>query len=328
MEPVISPREKRDARHEIVCLGPGVPAYHIVSTALDGRYRIEKDVLADPRRSVVLQRVRFISLQGSLSDYHLYALLAPHINNMGADNTAWVGEMKGVPMLFASRDDTALALASSAPWLKRSAGFVGASDGWQDLNDHFQMTWTYDRAENGNTALTGEIDLAACQGEFTLALGFGEQPMEAAHLARASLLDGFDAALEAYTAEWTAWHKTLLNLETSTSTVSPYPYQRRRPAHPRSQGFQRRDHRLALHPVGQQQGRQRSGRLSPGVDPRPGREHRRPVRRRRRRGTRRACCATCRSPRRRTGTGRRTCGWTAPPTGRASSSTKRPSPSS
>jgi glucoamylase len=214
--------EKRDARHEIVCLGQGVPAYHIVSTALDGRYRIEKDVLADPRRSVVLQRVRFVPLQGSLSDYHLYALLAPHINNMGADNTAWVGEMKGVPMLLASRDDTALALASSAPWLKRSAGFVGTSDGWQDLNDHFQMTWTYERAENGNTALTGEIDLATCQGEFTLALGFGEQPMEAAHLARASLLDGCDSALEAYTAEWTAWHKTLLNLETSTSTVSPY----------------------------------------------------------------------------------------------------------
>ncbi len=214
--------EKRDARHEIGCLGQGVPAYHIINTALDGRYRIEKHILSDPRRSVVLQRIRFIPLQGSLSDYHLYALLAPHINNMGAENTAWVGDMKGVPMLLASRDDTALALASSAPWLKRSAGYVGTSDGWQDLSDHFQMTWAYERAENGNTALTGEIDLAACQGEFTLALGFGEQPMEAAHLARASLLDGFDAALEAYTEEWTAWHKTLLNLETSTSTISPY----------------------------------------------------------------------------------------------------------
>ena len=36
------------------------------------------------------------------------------------------------------------------------------------------MTWDYTRAENGNVALTGEIDLAACDGEFTLALGFGE----------------------------------------------------------------------------------------------------------------------------------------------------------
>ena len=35
------------------------------------------------------------------------------------------------------------------------------------------MTWEYTRAENGNVALTGEIDLAACGGEFVLALGFG-----------------------------------------------------------------------------------------------------------------------------------------------------------
>ena len=69
-------------------------------------------------------------------------------------------------MLFAQREFAALALASSAPWLKRSVGFVGYSDGWQDLSQHFQMEWEYDRAENGNIALTGEIDLAACNGEF------------------------------------------------------------------------------------------------------------------------------------------------------------------
>ena len=37
-------------------------------------------------------------------------------------------------MLFAQRGRLALALACSVPWLKRSAGFVGASDGWQDVS--------------------------------------------------------------------------------------------------------------------------------------------------------------------------------------------------
>jgi glucoamylase len=205
--------EKRDARHDVSYLSHGVPAYHIASTAENGRYRIEKDIIADPRRSVVLQRIRFTPLQGKLEDYHLYALLAPHIENQGEGNTAWVDEMKGEPMLFASRAETALALGCSVPWVHRSAGFVGASDGWQDLHDHYRMTWTYDRAENGNTALTGEIDLGACQGEFILALGFGELPMEAGHLVRASLLDGFDAALQAYIQEWKDWQTSLRDLE-------------------------------------------------------------------------------------------------------------------
>ena len=47
------------------------------------------------------------------------------------------------------------------------------SDGWEDLLQHKRLTWSYQRAENGNTALVGEIDLAACGGEFLLMLGFG-----------------------------------------------------------------------------------------------------------------------------------------------------------
>ena len=96
-----------------------------------------------------------------MRDYRLYALLSPHLSNFGKGNTGWIDSYKGRPMFFAQREFAALALASSAPWLKRSVGFVGYSDGWQDLSQHFQMEWEYDRAENGNIALTAEIDLAA-----------------------------------------------------------------------------------------------------------------------------------------------------------------------
>jgi glucoamylase len=96
-----------------------------------------------------------------LTEYNLYALLAAHLGNHGAGNTGWVGDYKGVPMLFASRESLALALACSVPWKKRSVGFVGTSDGWQDLMKHKVMSWQYGRAQNGNVALTGEVDLAA-----------------------------------------------------------------------------------------------------------------------------------------------------------------------
>ena len=104
------------------CRSSRGPAYRILNTAVDGRYRIEKEVLTDPWRDVVLQRVRFVPLQGTLADFRLYVLLAPHLANRGQRHTAWVGDYKGAPMLLAERDHHALALASTAPWLARSAG--------------------------------------------------------------------------------------------------------------------------------------------------------------------------------------------------------------
>ena len=49
------------------------------------------------------------------------------------------------------------------------------------------MTWEYTRAENGNVALTAEIDLLRSQGNFVLTIGFGKDPDEAARNAIASL---------------------------------------------------------------------------------------------------------------------------------------------
>src|SRR5574341_897225 len=51
--------EKRHARHETGCPFPGVPYYRLTNTCHRGRYRIEKGVITDPERPVVLQRVRF-----------------------------------------------------------------------------------------------------------------------------------------------------------------------------------------------------------------------------------------------------------------------------
>jgi glucoamylase len=200
--------EKRDAGHKVEWLADGVPAFKLVNTCRDGRYRIEKQIVSDPLRDTVLQKVQFIPQQGALSWYHLHVLLAPHLGNQGGGNTAWVGEFEGMPLLFAQRNGDSLALACSAPWLKRSVGYVGSSDGWRDLKEHKRMAWEYTRAENGNVALTGEIDLSKSHGDFVLALGFGNDPDEAARNATASLRDGFDKAKQDYITGWQEWIKT------------------------------------------------------------------------------------------------------------------------
>lgn len=118
--------EKRDAEHSIEPFEDGVPAYRLVNTAADGTYRIEKRIITDPERPVLLQEISFTLLRGTVADHRVYALLAPHLVNAGMGNTAWVDDYEGKPVLFASGRGVYLALASSLPWGACSAGYVGA----------------------------------------------------------------------------------------------------------------------------------------------------------------------------------------------------------
>jgi len=198
--------ERTGTRTEVSWLADGVPAFRIVNTCRQGRFIIDKTVLTDPDRTVLLQRTRFSA--GIPGKQRLYVLLAPHLTNQGRGNNARVGEYKGMPMLFADGDGEALALASSVPWLARSAGYVGTSDGWQDLHIHGRLTWEYEEALDGTVALIGEVDLSSGP-DLVLALGFGRTIAEAALRARLSLSRGFEEVSAAYVAGWTQWQASL-----------------------------------------------------------------------------------------------------------------------
>lgn len=138
-------------------------------------------------------------------------------------NTAWVGEHKGQRILFASGRSVSVALASSLPWGDCSAGYVGFSDGWQQLRDGGALEPAFERAEDGNVALTGEIGFPAGKGMALLALGFGAWPEEAAEIALASLKGGFEAAAETYAANWRKFQAGLEKLDRhSASGLNTY----------------------------------------------------------------------------------------------------------
>ncbi len=207
--------EKRDTDSVVRTFADGVPAYELTNTHRPGegakpRFRIVKQVISDPRRDVVLQRVRLDRLDSS--PLRLHALLAPHLVNAGTSNTAWLGDYKGQQMLFAEGGGAALALAASRPWRARSVGYAGTSDGWQDLSRHFKLTWSYDRAVDGNVALVGEVALPE-DDTVVFALGFGASPMEAAFRARASLEDDFDELTAEYADIWRNWQAGLRHLD-------------------------------------------------------------------------------------------------------------------
>lgn len=206
--------EKRDTDSRVAAEDDGVPAFTLRNThrpppGQAPRFRVHKRVVSDPRRDVVLQHVRLEVLNGG--PLRLFALLAPHLVNGGAHNTGWLSEYKGVPMLFAEGDGTALALGVSTGWAARSVGFAGVSDGWQELARHGSLADAWDRAEDGNVALCGEVALE--NDEAVLALGFGRSPPEAAFRVRASLQAGFGAAAAEYAAAWRAWQAGLRPLD-------------------------------------------------------------------------------------------------------------------
>lgn len=205
--------EKRDTRQTVAMIEDGVPAFRLVNTSIDGRYRISKTIFSDPVREVVLQEIQFEALAGTLSDYQLHAIVAPHLVNAGADNTGWYGAFKGHEMLFAEGRGTSLAVASSVPWLARSAGYVGVSDGWQTLSRGEGLRSEFQRAESGNVAISGTLDLAAQDGRAVLAIGFGSLPEEAGLRSLLSLQQPLEPALEHYCSGWRRWQAGLLPLD-------------------------------------------------------------------------------------------------------------------
>lgn len=181
---------KRESHYELSTPAPDVPLPTIVHQ--HERYRLELEVLADPLRDVVLLRYR---LEGK--GLKLYALLAPHLEGSGHDNTAQV-----MPQgLAAMKGSTALMLAADRGFSRASAGYVGASDGWQDFHDHGAMSWDYASAPNGNVALMGEL----AGNEGVLALGFADTVEGAQTLALSSLACGFEAARVPFVESWQRW---------------------------------------------------------------------------------------------------------------------------
>ncbi len=170
--------EKRDLITTFEYIHKEALGIRYVNRDPDCRYTLTKEIICDPHHSVVLQHVRLEGHEELVPRLKIYALLAPHLNGGGAGNAARALDVAGHKMLLAWKDRWSLAMGANCGFSRVSCGFVGASDGWRDLMEHFKMTWEFGSATNGNLALLGELDLgnAGADGarEFTLAIGIGE----------------------------------------------------------------------------------------------------------------------------------------------------------
>ena len=165
--------ERRDTDTTVEELSHHALGFCITNTDREGRYRIIKEVITDPHHACVLIHTRMEAEKSISGKLRLFALLAPHLEVGGRGNTGNVAEVAGREILTAHKGATWLALGASIPFSRCSCGYVGTTDGWTDLHDNFQMDWQFDAADDGNIALTGELDLSRGH-EFTLGLAFGD----------------------------------------------------------------------------------------------------------------------------------------------------------
>ena len=194
--------EKRDLDHAIEYPERDCLFYRLTNSEPSGRYRLVKHVLTDPHRSVLFVHTELEVLDETLrGKLRLYALLAPHLGGFGAGNSGSCAEVGDNKLLHAQRANVHLLMACSSGFSRRSVGYVGFSDGWQDLMHNFKMDWEFQSAENGNIALTGEIDLPD-SGEFTIAIALGRSYQSAATKLFQSLADRFELKRDGYVRQW------------------------------------------------------------------------------------------------------------------------------
>ena len=244
--------EKREACSETSQVEPGIPAYRVRNTAADGRYRIEKEILTDPWRDVVLQRIRFVPLQGSAGRFpFVRAARASPRQPRAAGIRRWVGDYKGTPMLLAEREHYALALASAAPWLARSVGFVGVSDGWQELRAHKRLAAGPIRAPRTGTWRLPVRSIWGRQMERSCLRSGSVPPQWKRASTRSSACSRISTKRKRSTSEpgapGTRDSKAAWPAEGTNPAVSD---QRRGVAHARIQTRRRRNHRQPVDPLG------------------------------------------------------------------------------
>ncbi|SMC02190.1 glucoamylase [Sulfobacillus thermosulfidooxidans DSM 9293] len=201
--------EKRDLRHDFHYIDPDAPAFELINTDPQGTFRIIKRIVTWPDGNVVIQQFRFEVLHGSIEDFRVFLLVAPHIGNQGAHNNAQIITLREEPALLAWREATALCIQSTAKFKSCSVGYVGASDGWTQL--YYRRTLeAYDEALDGNVALTAELDLT--EPEQMIALAFGRSIQEAKFTASLALLHPYYTIEQRYIQQWREYMSGLSGL--------------------------------------------------------------------------------------------------------------------
>jgi glucoamylase len=209
-------RESTDMRHRTLRPDARSLGFTQVDTDPDGRYRLTKRLVTDPRRPAVVVRVRLRSLDGGR--YRLYAVADPALDNGGMDDSArTVGDA-----LVAHDGRVASALVSRPRLGATSNGYLGLNDGWTDLRRDHRLDHRFRAAGPGNVVQTGRVagvDGLRGHRTATLYLGLGGRAGQALRVARTAANSPFTATARRYDAGWHRYVGSLRPVPASARAV-------------------------------------------------------------------------------------------------------------
>ena len=198
--------EKRHLQTKTERLWQHALGYRITNRDPAGRYSIIKEIISDPHTSCLLQRSHLTGDADFIARLKLYALCAPHLLNGGWSNSGYVIEVAGHKLLAANKGDRWMVMGATVPFARLSCGYVGKSDGWQDLFEDYQLDWEFDHATDGNIGLIGQLDLSTTH-EFTLGLAFGDSLQRATATLMQSLNTPFEEQKDRFKKQWDRAHR-------------------------------------------------------------------------------------------------------------------------
>jgi glucoamylase len=200
--------ESQDLLHDIRILDERSLSYQQINRDPHKRFTLYKTYITDPDRNVLRIQVTFEAHQPGLN---LYLLANPAATNTGlydyalaAPEALYAWDERALPVEEASPQSQVQAWLVDVGFAQSSAGFVGYSDGWQDLKANYRLDNSFLAASNGNVSLVGKIQIPATTGKhrFDIALGFGHSLQQAKQVAQASLNLPFENRLNAYQRSW------------------------------------------------------------------------------------------------------------------------------
>ena len=212
---VVNPKTKKveteqdDAVHEVKVTRPDSLTFQQINTAKSGDWKITKTYTIDPERNSILISVNY----AGLSVNNIYVYYDPSLNNTGMHDTAWTQDKA---FLASDADKTSALICVECSFGKMTNGFLGVSDGMEQLRKNEGILNEFSKAENGNVVQLAQIS-GAFNAEFSrlgvqlfqLVLSFGKAEIDALENAQISAKKGFAKSQAEYEKGWSDYVKTL-----------------------------------------------------------------------------------------------------------------------
>lgn len=195
---------KRDIESKVSYEGAAVK---IQGREKNNRFEIDQKIITDPKTSALHL---FTQIHFNIAPLKIYVLFKPTLGN-SAKNNFGIASPDALTATAQIPNSPVAALSSSTGFAQAAAGYVGFSDGWQDLSKNYKIKNPWKSAGPGNIALTGELnqDLNQKDFSFELILSFAASEKLLADI-QAKTSRPFAEVLDDYELGWSSYFNQLL----------------------------------------------------------------------------------------------------------------------